>query len=287
MNAPPKSWTPVQHTDQIRDDDLAYAKHLQAEAHHGRWEGRERIVYIQYHDRRPFAAVSEYVSYSPAVGVIERLKCWAIDDGLIHLAGVASVRGRYFDPGQMAWPKEPPDCQVWAAAHCTLPDDAKLRAYGFERLLEPLGNPWEEEDAREENGTVYCSVCKGRMADYDLCSHLFWTENGHAGPGADEIDPGGVKEAFHALLGRTELAAPLKVALLARQFQLTVYDGMIEQHCSLRLCGVDFGHRLNELEPTCEMQMAASWLACIDFDVPVSIETTLMWLAEYEATDEG
>lgn len=283
------SWRPVLSTPELKAQHEAFAQKLLDEGCSKDWESDARIIYIEYHDHEPHEVVTESTNYfmprqwltgaGNAASWYNSHESFDIDDGMIHASGGGG--GTDFDPGKLASPSVPPTSQVWAAPHCTLPDDETLRKNGWERLPEPLGNPWEAENAREVDGTVYCSICRQHYADDDECSHLFWTENGHGGPGADEIDPGGVKESFWLVLRKTGIAKPLLKSIEAKDMRLTVFDGMIEQFCTLYLCGEDYGKRFDNrlLDGG---KAGCDWLSCLDFEETVeAIELTKQWVREF------
>lgn len=75
----------------------------------------------------------------------------------------------------------------------------------------------------------WCRVCKKYVAgeDWELCRHLFYDDGSNLmGIGSDEAEPEDHKAGFLAVLNKTQLAEPLRLALKHRRLE-TTYGGPI------------------------------------------------------------
>ena len=143
------------------------------------------VVFVEYRNRRPFAA-----RVRTADGNVEEYEFeFCKRDGRLYYRegggpvgepNVAALSRYHGDPSEF-----------WAADDVRPVDDdgnAVLDASevdGWVRLAKPRGDPFE---GAAESDTEECNVCHDRLPSERLCEHLFWGVCGIAGAGRDAPD---------------------------------------------------------------------------------------------------
>ncbi len=136
-----------------------------------------RLIRVEYRDDRPFSVTTQ----RDGGGWDEYDFDWCRRDGNLyyHMSGGGPAQS-FIEVGRFVAPSPNPAdwAKIWAAPGIILRDGAEtdLAVLGYERIAEPLGDPFE--DAIDED-THYCELCDDYLpwTTDTLCEHLHFCGN--------------------------------------------------------------------------------------------------------------
>ena len=211
---------------------------------------------------------------------------WIGDDRPYMVSG-------YCDPSKVC-------CRIWAAPFVTFArykkgpglkhvpvGDKALRKLGYERIAEPLGDPFKD-CWKAEGHIVHCSICDDYMDEDSSCHHVFTAECGETdGPGSYSDDHG-AKESFLRLCAVTGITRGLRRGLVPFRLsdsQRHAVGGLGPSFVDIYSAGKHLGDIARRCEgrqhiDTDELRDGISWLFSLDKKTTKANALTKQWLDE-------